>query len=80
VGPKNVTGSIARVWFENAWPQSYINPNDKPLSWNFYGFTKYGDKTSVVAENCFVSTWAGSGENEGYATEDIDFIAQNIAT
>lgn len=80
VGPKNVTGSINRVWFQNVYAQSYINTNQKPHSWNFYGWTKYGEGKSVIARNCFVSTWAGSGENEGYATEDLDFIAQGIET
>lgn len=80
VGPKNVTGSFNRVWFENVWSQSYAEPATKPLSFVFKGWTKYSEGKSIVATKCFLATWGGAGEADGYATENVDFVAQNVHT
>jgi len=81
VGPKNVTGTFNRLWYTNTFPKSFINPTEvKPSSWAFKGWIDYGGKTSVVAWGLQMSTWGGAGEADGAATENIDFVAANIAT
>jgi len=80
VGPKNVTGSFSKVWFDNEYTSSYIDTDGSPPSFTFYGWINYAEGKSVVADNCLLSTWGGSGENDAYATEDIDFIAKNLRT
>jgi hypothetical protein len=79
VGPKNVTGNFSKVWFDDTYAD-LVNPvgDGKPASFTFYA--EPGPGVGVSCTNCIWSTWSGSGENEGYATEDLDFICKNVTT
>jgi len=66
VGPKNVTGSLSKVWFNDTYADLAANPNDKPASFTFVG--KIGGAVSVTCRGCI------------WSTEDLDFIAKNIDT
>lgn len=82
VGPKNVTGSFSKVWFNDDYADLAVNPtadeNGKPASFTFYA--EPGGGVAVSCTNCIWTNWSGSGEGEGYATEDLDFICKGIKT
>ena len=84
VGPKNVTGSFSKVWFDDTYSDLAVNPaadaNGKPLSFTFVGQVKKDGIVSVSGTDCIWSTWSGSGESDGYATEDLDFICKNCTS
>lgn len=80
VGPKRVTGNFSKMWFDNEWPQSFVDTDLKADSWVFKGWCDYGGDISVVAYGAMLTRWRASGEGEGPHVQDVDFIAKNLNT
>jgi len=80
VGPKNVTGSISKLYANDTYADLAANPTEsKPASFTFIGAIKEGI-VSITCSKCMWSSWGGAGEADGAATESLDFVCVNIST